>query len=281
MTRTLLAALLLATAALASPRPRADQPAARTRDRRRPAPEGDLRGLCRLGAEGIRLFPRTRRARTRRPPIWRGSTSATQLQRASITATCLRRCGRFRWPELSPAERDNAAVLTTMLEEDLRRSLSRMGNAGQFGQQLLDLSRRARPLLEDADYRRYIARMRDLPRFFDEQIANMRAGLARGFASGRDHPGREDRSRRSSEPVKNAFYSAFKSMPGNIGAADSRASRRGARRSSRRSSPLIASCSISGAPPMCPVRARPFPRATCPTATPTTARRSASSRRSA
>jgi uncharacterized protein (DUF885 family) len=36
---------------------------------------------------------------------------------------------------------------------------------------------------DDADgYRRYIARMRDVPRYFDEQIANMRAGLARGFS---------------------------------------------------------------------------------------------------
>lgn len=35
---------------------------------------------------------------------------------------------------------------------------------------------------EDAEaYRRYIGRLRDIPRFFDEHIANMRAGLARGF----------------------------------------------------------------------------------------------------
>ena len=32
-----------------------------------------------------------------------------------------------------------------------------------------------------AEYRRYIARMRDIPRYFDEQIVNMRAGLARGL----------------------------------------------------------------------------------------------------
>ena len=28
---------------------------------------------------------------------------------------------------------------------------------------------------------RYLGRLRDVPRYFDEQIANMRAGLARGF----------------------------------------------------------------------------------------------------
>ncbi len=30
-------------------------------------------------------------------------------------------------------------------------------------------------------YRNYLARLRDVPRYFDEQMANMRAGLARGF----------------------------------------------------------------------------------------------------
>ena len=38
------------------------------------------------------------------------------------------------------------------------------------------------PLGSAADYRRYIARMRDIPRYFDEQTVNMRAGLARGFS---------------------------------------------------------------------------------------------------
>ncbi len=33
----------------------------------------------------------------------------------------------------------------------------------------------------EADYRNYIARLRAYPRHFDDQIANMRAGLARGF----------------------------------------------------------------------------------------------------
>ena len=31
-------------------------------------------------------------------------------------------------------------------------------------------------------YRAFLARLRDVPRHFDEQVANMRAGLARGFS---------------------------------------------------------------------------------------------------
>ena len=32
-----------------------------------------------------------------------------------------------------------------------------------------------------ADYERYIARLNDLPRYFDENIANMRLGMREGF----------------------------------------------------------------------------------------------------
>src|SRR5690606_7507625 len=41
----------------------------------------------------------------------------------------------------------------------------------------------ARGDFDDAgDYRAYAARLRDVPRYFDQQIDNMRAGLARGFS---------------------------------------------------------------------------------------------------
>src|SRR5262249_41919776 len=38
-----------------------------------------------------------------------------------------------------------------------------------------------RPFKTLTDYKNWIAQMRDTPRYFREQIANMRAGLARGF----------------------------------------------------------------------------------------------------
>jgi Uncharacterized protein conserved in bacteria len=38
-----------------------------------------------------------------------------------------------------------------------------------------------RPFKTLTDYKNWIAQMRDIPRYFREQIANMRAGLARGF----------------------------------------------------------------------------------------------------
>src|SRR5437763_12914133 len=38
-----------------------------------------------------------------------------------------------------------------------------------------------RPFKSLTDYKNWIAQLRDVPRYFREQIANMRAGLARGF----------------------------------------------------------------------------------------------------
>ena len=63
----------------------------------------------------------------------------------------------------------------------------------------------SQPFDDAAGYRRYIARMRDIPRYFDEQIVNMRAGLARGFSvpratlNGRDAVDRHLHRRRSGE----------------------------------------------------------------------------------
>src|SRR5690606_9504301 len=37
------------------------------------------------------------------------------------------------------------------------------------------------PYQDEADWKRFIGRLSDLPRYFDEHIANMRAGLARGW----------------------------------------------------------------------------------------------------
>jgi uncharacterized protein (DUF885 family) len=71
-------------------------------------------------------------------------------------------------------------------------------------------------------YRNYIARLRDIPRYFDEQIANMRAGLKRGFSvprvvvTGRD---------KTIEPyiatgADNPLLSPFAAMPNSIPATE-------------------------------------------------------------
>jgi uncharacterized protein (DUF885 family) len=76
-------------------------------------------------------------------------------------------------------------------------------------------------------YRGYLARLRDVPRYFDEQIANMRAGLARGFTVPRVSVVGRDAT---IEPyvkgdTSNPLYAPFTSMPPAIAAADQTALR--------------------------------------------------------
>ncbi len=67
------------------------------------------------------------------------------------------------------------------------------------------------------DYRNWIAQMRDIPRYFQEQIAEMRAGMKRGFTppkvtmEGRDASITAVTTATAEESL---FYTPFKEMPG-------------------------------------------------------------------
>ena len=78
------------------------------------------------------------------------------------------------------------------------------------------------PLDDAAAYQRYIGRMRDIPRYFDERIANMRAGLQRGFTPPQATLAGRDASIASfiKPAEQNAFFEAFRTMPSTISAAD-------------------------------------------------------------
>jgi uncharacterized protein (DUF885 family) len=78
-----------------------------------------------------------------------------------------------------------------------------------------------------AAYRSYLARLRDVPRYFDEQIINMRAGLARGYSVPRVSVIGRDQT---IEPyvkgdASNPLYAPFAEMPAGIPAADQEALR--------------------------------------------------------
>jgi len=81
-----------------------------------------------------------------------------------------------------------------------------------------------RPMRDAQAYRNYIGRLADVPRYFDQQIGNMRAGLARGFSvpkavlAGRDVSianvaGLDD-------PERSAFWKPFEKMPASIPEAE-------------------------------------------------------------
>lgn len=80
-----------------------------------------------------------------------------------------------------------------------------------------------RPIRDAEGYRRYLGQLRDIPRYFDEQIANMRAGLDRGYSVPRATLGGRDVSIKEVLDAKledNLFYTPFKQMPGNLPAAE-------------------------------------------------------------
>ena len=72
------------------------------------------------------------------------------------------------------------------------------------------------------DYRNYIAVLREVPRFFDQNIVNMRAGIARGFTQPKIVlKGRDEGVAKIAEAKgeDNPFYAPFKTMPAQIPAA--------------------------------------------------------------
>jgi uncharacterized protein (DUF885 family) len=82
----------------------------------------------------------------------------------------------------------------------------------------------ARRTLRTADdYRHYIDQLKDIPRYFDEQTANMRAGLARGFSvprvtlTGRDQSIADVANAKGDD---NLFYTPFRKMPSTIPASE-------------------------------------------------------------
>ncbi len=70
------------------------------------------------------------------------------------------------------------------------------------------------------DYRNYIARLNDVPRYFDQQTANMRAGLERGFSVPRAVLDGRDVSISTvaalKDPTESPLYAPFRRLPAGI-----------------------------------------------------------------
>jgi len=85
-----------------------------------------------------------------------------------------------------------------------------------------------RPMATEESYHRYLAMLADVPRYFTEQIANMRSGLQRGFSVPRVTLAGRDQSITEiidAPGETNLFYQPFVRMPAGIG-ADSQANLR-------------------------------------------------------
>ncbi len=149
---------------------------------------------------------------------------ASEQRRAAHLKEVLAQLEAIPAAELSPDEQVNAAVLRTVLEADISdagfRTWEMPFNSDSSFWTYLDAQQ---PFEDAAGYQRYIARMRDIPRFFDEQIVNMRAGLASGFSVPRATLNGRDKSVAAfivDDPEKNTFYKVFNDIPSNVPAAE-------------------------------------------------------------
>ena len=128
--------------------------------------------------------------------------------------------------DLDPDERIDLAVyvaqIDTLIASQVWRDWEKPLNSDSaFWSDLTALSRRT--FHTEADYRRYIARLRQYPRYFADQIANMRAGLARGFTPPKVTLNGRDLSVASvaeaDSPEATVYFKPFKTMPASFSPA--------------------------------------------------------------
>lgn len=152
---------------------------------------------------------------------------ATHAKRLAYWTDVLKQLDAIQTSSLSAPERVNYAIYRTQIENlaaDERFHTWEMpfNSDSSFWANLAGIARR--PMHTVDDYRGYIAQLNDMPRYFREEIADMRAGLARGFSVPRASIEGRDQSiadvAGQTAPESNVFWYPFAHMPASISAAD-------------------------------------------------------------
>jgi uncharacterized protein (DUF885 family) len=156
---------------------------------------------------------------------------AAQDARLRYWQDVLRRLDGIAPAQLSTEEQINYAVYRPEIEQAIAdqkfRDYEMPANSDSAFWTDFDYTAR-RPFRSLTDYRNWIAQMRDIPRYFREQMAEMRAGLKRGFTPPRvTMQGRDDSiaSVVKAKPEATLFYEPFKNFIPGIPAAEQSALR--------------------------------------------------------
>ncbi|MBQ5946818.1 DUF885 family protein [Massilia sp. ST3] len=144
----------------------------------------------------------------------------------------LKELDAIRPAELSPGQRINFAVyraqIAALLDAQRFREYEQPVNADSAFWTDVTYGAR-RPFKRAEDYRNYVRQLENLPGYFDQELANMRAGLARGFTPPKvTLAGRESMIvsiAQAKTPQDTIFYTPFKDMPASIPEAEREALR--------------------------------------------------------
>ncbi|MFC4818934.1 DUF885 domain-containing protein [Dokdonella ginsengisoli] len=148
---------------------------------------------------------------------------ATQKRRLAYWDDVLKQLGTIPAGELSAENQVNFAVYRPQIENyaaglRFRDYEMPFNSDSQFWSDLGFMTRR--PLKNADAARSYVAKLDDVPRYFEQQIANMRAGLKRGFSVPRAVLNGRDVSIASyaeaKTPQDSEFYKPLKSLPASI-----------------------------------------------------------------
>ncbi|HEY0013148.1 MAG TPA: DUF885 family protein [Allosphingosinicella sp.] len=162
------------------------------------------------------------RVRARLPDV----TPRAQEARLRYWEQVLAELGRIDRARLAPDRRLDYDVFRYQIEtlaasQRFRDWEKPLNSDSSFWSDLAYIARR--PLRTEEEYRNYIAMLRDMPRYFREQTANMRAGLARGFTPPRITLEGRDAGlaavAQAGSPEETVWYEPFRNMAGAVPAA--------------------------------------------------------------
>jgi uncharacterized protein (DUF885 family) len=156
--------------------------------------------------------------------------AASQQQRLDYWQHVFKQLGDIDVAQLSPANRINYAVyreqIANFVADQRFKNWQMPFNSdsafwSDIGDNLGD-----QPRTVD-DYKKYLDHLKQLPAYIDQQIANMRAGLQRGFSVPRAVLAGRDVSIAAvaelKDPTQSGFYAPFKQLPASIPADQAQA----------------------------------------------------------